>query len=81
MELEKRLNNFVNYVKKVNPEHKLLDKDLYYQDKLVAKKGYRVFDIEPAMLYRINCLFDDLMVYGDKEKLYKFIEILEEKKK
>ncbi|MGL5051011.1 MAG: hypothetical protein ACRC6E_10365 [Fusobacteriaceae bacterium] len=77
MEIRERLNNFIIWLNKEERKNTILDSDLYYQNKLVAKKGYSVISTNPAVLYRINCLFDDLFVKEDVELMKEFLEILE----
>ncbi|MGL5088769.1 MAG: hypothetical protein ACRC0Y_08980 [Fusobacteriaceae bacterium] len=77
MEIRERLNNFIIWLNKEERKNTILDSDLYYQNKLVARKGYSVISTNPAVLYRINCLFDDLFVNEDVELMKEFLEILE----
>ncbi|MGL4997836.1 MAG: hypothetical protein ACRC5T_02435 [Cetobacterium sp.] len=77
MEIKERLENFLKWLNKEERKSFILEKDLYYQDKKIAKKGYRVITDNPLILYKINCLFDDLFLLENSELMKEFLDQLE----
>lgn len=68
-----RLEKFINWIDTNNIKAQYTDKPIYLNEKLLANSGWWVISLDPKILYRATQLFDDLMVYCEKEEITKFI--------